>query len=543
MIPFKAPTEDILFALSVTGDENHAAEHGFDAEITREILDHFARFAEDVIAPIDEQGDQEGCRIENGRVRMPSGFSDAYQAYVEQGWQAISLAEEFDGQGAPATVCGAISEILAGACHSFQMITGLVPGAARLIAKFGTDEQRHAWLPKLASGSHLATMCLTEPQAGSDLSDIRTVASQQEDGSWVLSGEKIFISGGDQDLSDEILHLVLARTGTREDGVRGLTLFLCPSHSSETDRNAVTVTRIEEKMGLHASPTCQLAFDGATATPIGPIGKGLMCMFTMMNHARLDVALQGVAHAARAHQIAQSYAAERKQGRDRASGQPIAIDQHHDIARQLARQDMLAMTGRLMAYKTFALMETDTHSDLVEFLTPICKSFCTDAGVEAAHLGIQVLGGYGYLREYRVEQTLRDARICQIYEGTNGIHALTLAGRLTRHKDGASAKAFDAWIGELLGASDSDITLATELLEHWRQMTSEITTGHTPEKFAHDYMQISAATYGVAIWSELTGRLSASQSTRYQACLDQAREWGAVALAASKARNAFISPN
>nr|WP_254870051.1 acyl-CoA dehydrogenase family protein [Thalassospira sp. HF15] len=524
--------------MSATCDETVAAEHGFDAEITRDILEHFARFAEDVIAPIDEPGDQEGCRFENGRVRMPSGFREAYQAYIEQGWQAISLAEEFDGQGAPATVCGAISEILAGACHSFQMVTGLVPGAARLIAQFGTDEQRQTWLPKLASGSHLATMCLTEPQAGSDLSDIRTVARQQEDGRWVLNGEKIFISGGDQDLSNEILHLVLARTGSREDGVRGLTLFLCPSHTRETERNAVTVTRIEEKMGLHASPTCQLAFDGATAIPIGPVGKGLMCMFTMMNHARLDVALQGVAHATRAHQIAQNYAAERKQGRDRNSGQPVSIDQHFDVARMLSRQDMLAMTGRLMTYKAFALMETGQHPDLIEFLTPICKSFCTDAGVEAADIGIQVLGGYGYLREYRVEQTLRDARICKIYEGTNGIHALTLAGRLTRHKEGASAKAFEKLISELISASGGDISLVTELLEHWRQMTSEIASNDTPENFADDYMQISAAAYGVALWSELTRRLSPSQTARYQQCLDQMQEWAAITLAASKVRKA-----
>ncbi|WP_022734439.1 acyl-CoA dehydrogenase family protein [Thalassospira lucentensis] len=534
MIPFKAPMDDIVFALSATRDESIAAEHGFDTGITNEILDHFARFAEDIIAPIDEPGDQEGCRFEDGRVRMPSGFRDAYQAYIEQGWQAISLAAEFDGQGAPATVCGAISEILAGACHSFQMVTGLVPGAARLIEQFGIDAQRQTWMPKLAAGSHLATMCLTEPQAGSDLSEIRTVASQKDDGSWVLNGEKIFISGGDQDLSDEILHLVLARTGTREDGVRGLTLFLCPSHTSETRRNAITVTRIEEKMGLHASPTCQLVFDGAQAQPIGPVGRGLMCMFTMMNHARLDVALQGVAHASRAHHIAKTYAAERKQGRGRNSGQPVSIDQHFDVARMLARQDMLAMTGRLMTYKTFALMETDKHSDLIEFLTPICKSFCTDAGVEAADIGMQVLGGYGYLREYRIEQTLRDARICQIYEGTNGIHALTLARRLTRHNEGACIKAFEALITELLAASSGTFNLATELLEYWRQMTSEIVASEAPEKFAHDYMQISAATYAIAIWVNI---ISQHQYARHQRSFNVAEAMGRAILASCNARS------
>jgi len=536
---FKAPIDDILFALSVTGDQSTIVRHDFDAEITSEILNHFARFAEDVIAPIDEPGDQEGCKIENGRVKMPSGFREAYEAYVEQGWPSISLPEEFGGQNAPESVCGAISEILAGACHSFQMVTGLAPAAARLIAQFGTDNQRLNWLPKLASGSHLATMCLTEPQAGSDLSDIRTVATENTDGTWTLHGEKIFISGGDQDLSQGILHLVLARTGTREEGVRGLTLFLCPSHDENTGRNKVHVTRIEEKMGLHASPTCQLTFDGAHAVPVGEIGKGLMCMFTMMNHARLDVALQGVAHASRAHHIARSYATERKQGRNRRTGQLVSIDQHYDVARMLDRQDMLAMTSRMMVYKTFALMQADTHADLVEFLTPICKSFCTDAGVEAAQIGIQVLGGYGYLREYRVEQTLRDARICQIYEGTNGIHALTLASRLTRHKDCASTKAFAEFIRGLIASSDSGTGPAADLLDYWLQMTSQIIASDTPQQFAHDYMQISAATYGVALWTHLINQSSSPRSARFEKCFDLAREWGQSTLACCKARETF----
>jgi alkylation response protein AidB-like acyl-CoA dehydrogenase len=324
------------------------------------------------------------------------------------------------------------------------MVTGLVPGAARTILSFGTEDQKSRFLTTLVSGQTLATMCLTEPGAGSDLSAIRTKAVPDGSG-WAITGEKIFISGGDQDMSADILHLVLARIGVGE-GTRGLSLFLCPSDIAGI-RNAVSATRIEEKMGLHASPTCQMAFDGAKAELIGAPGAGLKAMFTMMNHARLDVALQGVAHAARAADLARAYATGRRQGRD-AAGQPVTIDRHADVARMIDECDALAIGGRALSHITLVAHELGGRGDFVEFMTPLCKFFCTEAGIRAADLAIQVMGGYGYLREYRAEQNWRDARICSIYEGANGIHARTLATRGVTLNGGAGARAFAEFVGD-----------------------------------------------------------------------------------------------
>ena len=298
MTPFVAPLDDILFSLHHVARASMVAawDHDFAAEIGK----HFAAFAEGEIAPIDEIGDQEGCRLENGRVRLPTGCKEMYAAYCDQGWPGLTAPEEFGGQAQDALILAMTSEIFSGANHSMQMVTGLVPGAIRTLLNFGTDAQKDRFLPSLATGETLATMCLTEPSAGSDLSRI-TCRAVPDGAQWRISGEKIFISGGDQDISDEILHLVLARTS--DNGVKGLSLFLCPSTKTDGTRNAVKVTRIEEKMGLHASPTCQMLFDGAEAELIGEEGRGLAAMFTMMNHARGDVALQGVAHAARARGV------------------------------------------------------------------------------------------------------------------------------------------------------------------------------------------------------------------------------------------------
>ena len=293
MKPFKAPIEDILFSLNHVAGANTV--DGWDAEFAGEIATHFAAFAEGEIAPLDEVGDQQGCTLKDGRVAMPDGFAELYQVYAEQGWPGLTAPEAFGGQGLGALMLAITSEIFSGANHSLQMVTGLVPGAIRTLLRFGTDSQKSRYISSLASGESLATMCLTEPGAGSDLSRVRCRAKKQGH-IWHISGEKIFISGGDQNMSDRILHIVLARTS--DHGVKGLSLFLCPCTREDMSRNAVSVTRIEEKMGLHASPTCQLAFDDAEAELIGEEGKGLAAMFTMMNQARADVALQGAAHAA-----------------------------------------------------------------------------------------------------------------------------------------------------------------------------------------------------------------------------------------------------
>lgn len=476
MAEFRAPLDDILTSLDLAGRDLP----GWDRDTAAEIIGHFAAFAEGVIAPLDEAGDQQGCRLENGRVRMPDGFGAAYAQLAEGGWQGLRIPEDHGGMGLDAMIGAGVSEIFSGANHALQMVTNLVPGASEVILHFGSDDQKSRHIPGLASGEVLATMALTEPGAGSDLSAIRTRATPDGDG-WKIEGEKIFISGGDQDMSARILHLVLARTGPADSGVCGLSLFLCPS-DIEGARNAVSVTRIEEKMGLHASPTCQLAFDGARAELIGEEGGGLKAMFTMMNHARLDVALQGVAHAARAADIARRYAAERKQGKG-PDGQPVTIDQHADVARMIAECDRQARAGRHLCHLTQAAIERGDAGDFVEFMTPICKYACTEGGTRAADLAIQVLGGYGYLREYRAEQNWRDARICAIYEGTNGIHARATATRGLSLNGGAGARAFAEFLRQSGMAAQAD---------PWQEEAARVAAMPDPAVAAHDFMEMTA---------------------------------------------------
>jgi len=488
MKPFLAPVDDILFSLDHLVGASRLPD--WDPELAAEIASHFAAFAEGEIAPLDEPGDRQGCTLTNGRVAMPDGFATVYAAYAEQGWPGLTAPEQFGGQGMGAVMLAMTSEVFSGACHSLQMVTGLVPGAIRTLMRFGTDAQKNRLIPPLATGQMLATMCLTEPGAGSDLSRVRCRAVP-DGGTWRITGEKIFISGGDQDMSDGILHLVLARTS--DDGVRGLSLFLCTDMVDGT-RNRIAVTRIEEKMGLHASPTCQLAFDGAIAELIGQPGEGLKAMFTMMNHARLDVALQGVAHAARAHDVAASYAADRQQGRG-GDGRPVTLDQHADVARMLDEIDALALGGRAMVHQAFVTMEAGDNPDLVEFLTPIAKVFCTEAGMKAAELGMQVLGGYGYLAEYRLEQTYRDARITAIYEGANGIHARTLGERLLRGANVKTANAFETFLQDQAASNGQ-----RETLEIWRRARGIVAAATNPAELAHHFMQLTIDALLHTIW-------------------------------------------
>ncbi|MEJ1998831.1 MAG: acyl-CoA dehydrogenase family protein [Maritimibacter sp.] len=442
MKPFAAPVADILFSFNHVADASRVP--GYDADMATALAEHFASFAEGVIAPINAPSDVEGAKLVDGRVHLPEGYNTAYRAFAEQGWTALTAPEAYGGQGLDAMTGAIISEIETGASQAFNMLVNLTPGSIRTLMAFGSDDQRARFIPPLAEGRWLGTMCLTEPGAGSDLGRVRTRAVQAGE-HYAIIGEKIFISGGDQDISDGIFHLVLARTGAAEDGVKGLSLFACPSELADGSRNAIRVTRIEEKMGLHAQPTCQLVFDGATGELIGREGEGLKAMFTLMNHARIDVALQGVAQAARAHDIASAYAAERVQGRG-PDGAPVTIDQHADVRRMLDEIDAAALGGRAMTHLALVTMEAGDDPWLVEFLTPVIKAHCSEAALRAAESAMQVLGGYGYLTEYGVEQIYRDARITAIYEGANGIHALALAGRLIRLENGAAFAAFARFV-------------------------------------------------------------------------------------------------
>lgn len=493
MIPFRAPVDDILNSLDIALKGN--ADADWDRALGREIVTHFAAFAEGVLAPINAGGDSQGVTLHKGRVKMPDGFKNAYDAYANDGWPSLTLPQDFGGQGMSGFALAAISEIFSGANHALQMVTGLVPGAARTLLDFGTDAQKQAWLPRLASGEYISTMCLTEPGAGSDLSRVTTMARQTNTG-WRITGEKIFISGGDQDLSQGILHLVLARTGDAASGIRGLSLFLCETRQ-DADPQGLTVTRIEEKMGLHASPTCQIAFNNVPAELIGAEGEGLKAMFTMMNHARIDVSLQGVAHAARAHDIAKTYAQDRLQGRDKTTA-PTAIINHAPVKQMLDRQRALTLGARLLSHDAMVAIETGNRA-LADFLTPICKVFCTEAGLEAANLGIQVLGGYGYLTEYGVDQTWRDARISLIYEGTNEIHAVGLSGRAIRLADGDLVKSFQAYLAP---------NVPKDLLESWSAACHKIAATSDPTLMALAFMKAT----GLLAWAGTLSRLSAAPS-------------------------------
>jgi len=493
MKPFSAPIDDIKFCL------NHIANvdllPNWDSELSDQVLEVFGKVAEEQLAPINEIGDKQGCRIIEGRVVMPDGFKEVYQNYAADGWQGLCMPEEFGGQGMSPTLNSAICEIFSGANHSLEMVVSLVPGAANVLLNHGTKEQQEKYIPLMASGEWLATMCITEPNAGSDLSNTRCKATETQDG-WVINGEKIFISGGDQDLTDGTLHLVLARTS--EGGTRGLSLFSCPSVLDDGSRNTVSVERIEEKMGLHASPTCQLHFNNAKAEIIGQPGDGLKAMFIMMNHARLDVALQGVAHATRAFDIASSYAQERIQGRN-AQGEHVTIDQHPIVRDILDDIAALSIGGRALTFTIMVQHELGTNHDLVNFLTSVAKYFCSEGGIKAAKLAQDVLGGYGYLQEYFVDQTYRDARITAIYEGANPIHATTLVSRQLARSQGREA--FVAHINAI--AEETGNKAVSEAITRWQMVVDQLAQDGFPVDSANDFMALTASVLFMATWATL----------------------------------------
>ena len=481
--------DDSLWSIGFAGADQIA---GWDADLARQVVGHFAAFAAERIAPLDGPGDLQGCALVGGRVRLPDGYAAAYQALAADGWQGLSAPTEFGGQGLGPVIQALVSEVFSGACHALQMITGLVPGAIRLLQNCATPDQQARMIPPLASGAWLATMCLTEPQAGSDLSRIRTRAQETASG-WQITGEKIFISGGDQDASGTILHLVLARTS--DDGTRGLSLFACPATLPDGTRNAVRVIRLEHKMGLHGSPTCHMVFDGAQAEMIGTPGQGLAAMFHLMNHARLDVGLQGVAHAAKAYGIARDYAQTRAQGRT-PDGQPATLAQHPDVARMLAQMDAQTIAARALAHTALVALETG-QEQLAGFLTSMAKVAGSEAGMRVTETAMQVMGGYGYLHEYRVEQAYRDARICSIYEGANGIHALTLATRGLGPVGGAQA--FGAHIGAIADRLDS--APLRDGLAQWQGLAEQVR--QNPAPLAQDFMSASIALADLAFWARV----------------------------------------
>ncbi len=507
MNDYRSPIAEMLFTLAQGAGAQRLAN--WDAELVTELLTQAGRFIDGEIAPLDQIADSTPPQIEGGRVRLDERFHNSYQQYKQAGWPTLSAPDHYGGQAQPEVLATAVSEMLSGACISFQMLLSLGQGAIRTLRAHATPQQQAYYLPRLISGEWLATMCLSEPTAGSDLGQIRSIATPQADGRWHISGTKVFISGGDQDMTENIVHLVLARTPDAPPGSKGLALFICPAIRLDGARNGVTLLRLEEKMGLHAAPTCQLAFDAAEAEILGAPGEGLQRMFTMMNAERLDVAAQGVGLAEVARQRAWRYANERTQGRAVGSSKPIDTITHHgDVQQMLLQQHALATGTRAMLYRAVVELELEAQPALVEFLTPVCKAFCTEAAVRSADLAIQIHGGYGYCKEYRVEQIYRDARITTIYEGTNGIQAMTLAGRLIRVNKGACVDAFSADVESTQAMlKDSGLTASSmalgQALADWRYATDSLLKVSDPGAVASSYMRLTGLLAFATAWGRL----------------------------------------
>ncbi len=476
MWQYEAPLRDLRYVIEelLALPAQWAALPAFaelDAATARQVIEEAARFAAEVVAPLNARGDLEGCTWRDGAVHTPTGFADAYRAFVAAGWPALAGDPADGGQGLPQVLNAALYEMLAGANHAWTMYPGLLHGACECLHAHASAELKAAWLGKLVSGEWLATMCLTEPQAGSDLGLASTRAAPQADGSVRLSGSKIFISGGEHDLSDNIVHLVLARLPDAPAGSKGLTLFLCPKVLADGTRNALRCDGIEKKMGIKGSATCALGFDGAIAWQVGEAHRGLAAMFVMMNSARLHVALQGLGHGHTAHTNALRYAGERLQSRAplRAAGAGAAdpIVAHPAVRRSLLRQRVLIEGGRVLALEAAHLIDLAAHApdpaararaeEQVSLLTPVLKAFLTDQGFAIASDALQVFGGHGYIHETGIEQCLRDSRIAMIYEGTNQIQAIDL---LVRKVAADGGRRFEAWLDDLRAASPADGVLA-----------------------------------------------------------------------------------
>lgn len=450
---YTPPQDDIRFVLhDLLGVSSLSALKGYEdvsQELIDQILEEGGKICEGVLFPINQSGDQEGCVLENGVVRTPKGFKEAYDTFAEGGWCGLSADPDYGGMGMPVVVNTAMQEMICAANMSFGMYPGLSQGAYEALHQFGTDEQKETYLPKLITGEWSGTMCLTEPHCGTDLGLIKTKAVPDDDGSYQITGTKIFISAGEHDLTDNIIHLVLAKLPDAPEGVKGISLFVVPKFLPKDDgsageRNGVACGSIEHKMGIHANSTCVMNFDEAKGWLVGQPHKGLRAMFTMMNAARLGVAMQGLGIAEVAYQNAAAYAKERLQMRaldgTKAADKPAdPIIVHPDVRRMLLIGKAFTEGARALSY--WAGMNLDISEraadpekrqqadDLVALLTPILKAYQTDMGTEIANLAVQTYGGHGYIQEHGVEQYVRDARIAQIYEGTNGIQALDLVGR------------------------------------------------------------------------------------------------------------------
>lgn len=499
MTDFQPAVADMNFILEhVIGYESIAALPGYehaDLETVQGLLEEAADFMAKVVAPTNRIGDKVGAKHTPDGVVMPPELTKAYQAYVDSGWGSIPFPEEFGGGGFPSTVGLAIQEMLQSSNMGFALCPLLTQGAIDALLHYGSDEQKALYLPKMVSGEWTGTMNLTEPQAGSDVGALTTKAVPNGDGTYAITGQKIYITYGDHDMAEQIVHLVLARTPGAPAGTRGISCFIVPKFHINDDgtlgeRNAVTPLSIEHKLGIHASPTCVLSYEGATGYLIGEENLGMRIMFVMMNVARLSVGMQGVALSERAYQQSLDYAKERRQGLAiGATGKDSAIIEFPDVRRMLMTQKAsIAGIRRMMLLNSTYMDIAERHPDAAEraraseiagLLTPICKAFGTDLGNELTSIGLQIHGGMGYVEETGAAQHYRDVRIAAIYEGTNGIQAADLVGRKLGVRDGASFMEFIAQmrgvLGDLEAAGDDFASIRTELAKQFDALETATT--------------------------------------------------------------------
>ncbi len=535
---YNPPLRDMRFALRevLEFDKHYAALAGAEEatpDTVDAILEEGAKFARDVLSPLNAVGDEQGCSWDDGVVTTPAGFKEAYQQYVEGGWPSMTQADEHGGQGLPESLGTILSEMNGTANWSWAMYPGLSHGAMNTLAAHGTQQQQQDYLTKLVSGEWTGTMCLTESHCGTDLGLLKTRAEPQDDGSYAITGQKIFISAGEHDMAENIVHIVLARLPDAPQGTRGISLFIVPKYSLDAQgdkgaRNQVNCGSIEHKMGIHGNATCVLNFDGAQGYLIGPPNRGLNCMFTFMNTARIGTAIQGLAHAELAFQGSLAYARDRLQMRS-LSG-PAAPDKpadpiivHPDVRRMLLTQKAFAEGGRMFLYRCAQLVDiahqgaSDEIRALAEqelsLLTPIAKAFLTETGYEAANLGLQCLGGHGYIKEWGMEQNVRDARIAMIYEGTTGVQAIDLLGRKVLSSQGALLRAYTQQIDEFCKAHADKPRLSrylrplSKLNTQWPELTRRIGMAALQDKeeagaASVDYLMYSGYVVLAYFWAQ-----------------------------------------
>lgn len=501
---YKSPVRDTLFVMNeLLGFEKHYEKLGFEdasPEMVEAIAAEAAKFTENVLAPINAVGDEIGCKWDDGVVTTPPGFKEAYKTYCEGGWPSMTHPVEYGGQALPYSLSSSIAEWMSGANHSWAMYPGLSQGCIATIKSHGSKEQKDMFLPPLIEGRWTGTMCLTESHCGSDLGMLKTKAVPNDDGTYSLTGTKIFISAGDHDFSDNIVHIVLARLPDAPEGTRGISLFVVPkfnvnAQSEVLDRNQVTCGSIEHKMGIKASATCVINFDGAKGYLIGPPNRGLNCMFTFMNTARIGTGLEGLAGTEAAFQGALAYAKDRLQFRSptgivNPDGPADPIIVHPDVRRMLLTQKAFAEGNRALAIYCMQMVDLTLYSENEEekqvaeaklaLLTPIVKAFLTETAQEATSYGMQVYGGHGYIAEWGMEQLARDTRICTMYEGTTGIQAIDLLGRKILGSNGELLNVFIKEVQDYCRSvrDKSQFNAWSNSIEshidEWGQMTQEI---------------------------------------------------------------------